>query len=423
MPDVIHTTLAFLVVLGVLVFVHELGHYLAARWVGVHVEVFSIGFGPAIFTWTDRVGTVWKLAWLPFGGYVKLHGQERPRELPPEPSGPSRTGLTIAAWRERAGLGRRPVATDPVASALVAPAPVATAPVASALVAPAPVAVMSDVVDDEPKVWMRGRIFHEKSVGARAIVVAAGPIANFLLAMALFALLFATAGRPIILPVAGDVLPDSAAAHAGLKTDDRILAINGTPTATFEDIQRIVSAHPAEKLTVTIRRGHDTMDLPVTTDSRTVGGEKIGMLGIRGGKVEYQHLSLPEALVGGVTQTWQVTSETIVGVGQMISGRRGTEDLGGPLRIAQLSGQVAELGLASLVSFIALLSVNLGLINLFPIPVLDGGHLLFYLAEAIRGRPLPARAQEYGFRAGLAFLAGIFILATWNDLSHLGVFH
>ncbi len=279
-------------------------------------------------------------------------------------------------------------------------------------------------MDDESKVWIRGRIFHEKSVGARAIVVAAGPIANFLLAMVLFALLFATAGRPIIMPVAGDVLPDSAAAHAGLKTDDRILAIDGTPTATFEDIQRIISAHPAEKLTVTVRRGHDTMDLPVLTDSRDrAAAQKVGMLGIRGGKVEYQQLSLPEALVGGVTQTWQVTSETIVGVGQMISGRRGTEDLGGPLRIAQLSGQVAELGLASLVSFIAVLSVNLGLINLFPIPVLDGGHLLFYLAEAIRGRPIPARAQEYGFRAGLAFLAGLFILATWNDLSHLGVFH
>ena len=140
------------------------------------------------------------------------------------------------------------------------------------------------------------------------------------------------------------------------------------------------------------------------------------MLGIRGGQVEYQRLTLPEALIGGVTQTWQVTSETVVGVAQMISGRRGTEDLGGPLRIAQLSGQVAQLGLASLISFIAVLSVNLGLINLFPIPVLDGGHLLFYLAEAIRGRPVPPRAQEYGFRAGLALLAGLFILATWNDL-------
>ena len=132
---------------------------------------------------------------------------------------------------------------------------------------------------------------------------------------------------------------------------------------------------------------------------------------------------MPDALVGGVTETWRVTSETVVGVAQMITGRRGTEDLGGPLRIAQLSGQVAQLGIASLVSFIALLSVNLGLINLFPIPVLDGGHLLFYLAEAIRGRPVPARAQEYGFRAGLALIAGLFILATWNDLAHFGMFH
>ena len=153
------------------------------------------------------------------------------------------------------------------------------------------------------------------------------------------------------------------------------------------------------------------------------GGHMVGMLGIRGSQVEYQRLSLAQALVGGVTQTWQVTSDTVAGVAQMISGQRGTEDIGGPLRIAQLSGQVAQLGLASLVSFIAVLSVNLGLINLFPIPVLDGGHLLFYLAEAIRGRPIPARAQEYGFRAGLALLAGLFILATWNDLTHFGIFH
>jgi len=273
-----------------------------------------------------------------------------------------------------------------------------------------------------PTNWIPGRVFHEKDVGARALVVAAGPIANFLLAIVLFALLFATAGRPTLLPVAGDVLADSAAARAGMKVDDRVLSIAGTPIESFEDIQRIVSVHPAETLAVTIKRGHDTMDLSVLTDSRESGGRKVGMLGIRNGPVEYQRLSLPEALVGGVTHTWAVTRDTILGVAQMISGRRGTEDLGGPLRIAQLSGQVAQLGLASLISFIAVLSVNLGLINLFPIPVLDGGHLLFYLAEWIRGRPIPARAQEYGFRAGLALLAGLFILATWNDLAHLGIF-
>ena len=393
MPAVFQSTLAFLVVLGVLVFFHELGHYLAARWCGVHVEVFSIGFGPAIATWRDRVGTVWKLAWLPLGGYVKLHGHERPEVVVADE--PREPGVIGRAIMRRRGQSPQPVVARPV---------------------------VTEPVADHDR-WIAGRVFHEKSVGARALVVAAGPIANFLLAMVLFALLFATAGRPLILPVAGDVLPDSAAAHAGIRADDRILSIAGTPVASFEDIQRIITAHPAETLPITIRRGQQTLELPVLTDSRESGGRKVGMLGIRGGQVEYQRLSLPEALIGGVTQTWQVTAETVVGVGQMISGRRGTEDIGGPLRIAQLSGQVAQLGLASMISFIAVLSVNLGLINLFPIPVLDGGHLLFYLAEAIRGRPVPPRAQEYGFRAGLALIAGLFILATWNDLAHLGIFH
>jgi regulator of sigma E protease len=374
MPTFFHSALAFLVVLGVLVFVHEFGHYLAARLVRVHVEVFSIGFGPAIATWRDRVGTLWKLAWLPLGGYVKLHGHERPE---------------VGSAGEPRERGTRPA--------------------------------RAGLADDADR-WIEGRVFHKKPVSARALVVAAGPIANFLLAMVLFSLLFATAGRPLILPVASDVLPDGAAARAGIHADDTILSIAGTPIRSFEEIQRIIAGHPAETLPITIRRGQDTLALDVLTDAHEAGGRQVGMLGIRGGQMGYQKLSLPEALVGGVTQTWQVTSETVVGVAQMIGGRRGTEDIGGPLRIAQLSGQVAQLGIASLISFIAVLSVNLGLINLFPIPVLDGGHLLFYLAEAIRGRPIPPRAQEYGLRAGLALLAGLFILATWNDLGHLGLF-
>lgn len=359
MLDVLRSAGAFVVVLGVLVFVHEFGHYLAARWRGVHVEVFSIGFGPAITSWRDRIGTVWKIAWLPLGGYVKMHGQER----------------------------------------------------------------LEDVSPEVRATWIPGRTFHEKSVLSRAIIVAAGPIANFVLAMVLFILLFATAGRPTLMPVAAGVLPGSAAEQAGLQANDRILAIDGTRITDFEGIQRIISSHPDATMSITVRRGHATMDLSVHTGSRESAGHKVGMLGISGGQMEYQQLSLPEAVVGGVVQVWQVTADTFVGVTQMISGQRGTEDLGGPLRIAQLSGEVAGLGLASLVSFIAVLSVNLGLINLFPIPVLDGGHLLFYLAEWIRGRPVPPRVQEYGFRAGLALLAGLFILATWNDVTHLGGFH
>jgi regulator of sigma E protease len=357
-PDLFRTAAAFLVVLGVLVFVHELGHYLAARWCGVHVDVFSIGFGRGITGWTDRHGTRWKLAWLPLGGYVKLHGQERPE----------------------------------------------------------------DVSDEVRASWIPGKTFHEKPVSSRAIIVAAGPIANFLLTMVLFAVLFMAVGKPVTVPVVGEVLADSAAAHAGLETGDRILRIGNDPIRTFEDIQRIVSAAPGATLPMSIRRGDGDRTLTVTTESHESGGQKVGMLGIRGGAVDYQPVTIPAALWGGVTQTWQITKDTLGGLAQIIGGRRGTDELGGPLRIAQLSGQVAELGIASLVSFIAVLSVNLGLINLFPIPVLDGGHLLFYLFEALRGRPLPQRAQEYGFRAGLALLAGLFVFATWNDLSHIGVF-
>jgi regulator of sigma E protease len=357
-PDLLRTGVAFVVVLGVLVFVHEFGHYLAARWRGVHVEVFSIGFGKAITGWVDSHDTVWKLAWLPLGGYVKLHGQERPE----------------------------------------------------------------DVTADVRASWRRGETFHEKSVLSRAIVVAAGPIANFVLAIVLFTLLFAAVGRPVTLPVVGEIMAGSAAAKAGLQVEDRIQTIAGDNIGTFEDVQRIISAHPSETLAMTVERDGATKALSVLTESREVNGHKVGLLGIRGGKVDYQPVSLPAAVSGGIHQTWVVGYETIAGVAQMLSGTRGTEELGGPLRIAQLSGQVAELGIASLLSFIAVLSVNLGLINLFPIPVLDGGHLLFYLAEAIRGRPLPPRAQEYGFRAGVAVLAGLFIFATWNDLAHIGLF-
>ena len=360
LPSFLQSGIAFVVVLGVLVFVHEFGHYAAARWRGVHVEVFSIGFGHAIASWKDRVGTTWKVAWLPLGGYVKLHGLERPETVSPE---------TRAAW-------------------------------------------------------LPGRTFHDKDILSRAIVVAAGPIANFLLAAVLFAGLFATAGKPYMLPVVAAVVADSSAAAAGVQTGDRIEAINGVATPTFLDIQRIVSDQPGAKIVLTVRRNDAEQTLTATVGSHDAGGgTKVGLLGIQGGTVAYQQLNPLSAIGQGVAQTWDVTAETIAGVAQMISGRRGTEELGGPLRIAQLSGQVAQLGLASLVSFIAILSVNLGLINLFPIPVLDGGHLLFYLVEAIRGRPMPVRAQEYGFRAGLALLAALFVFATWNDLTHLGIVH
>lgn len=359
LPDFLRSAGAFVVVLGVLVFVHELGHYLAARWRGVKVDAFSIGFGRAIMTRTDRRGTVWKISWIPLGGYVKLHGQERPENVPAE---------------VRAS-------------------------------------------------WVRGATFHEKSVGSRAIIVAAGPVANFLLAIVLFASLFAIIGHPVTQPVVQTVLPKSAAATAGLRPGDRIDAVDGQHIGDFQALQKVVAANPGAHMVLTLTRAGKTVTVPVVTGTHTVDGHREGLLGVAGGLLAYRPMALPAAISAGVRETWIVTAKTAQGVSQMIDGTRGTKDLGGPLRIAQLSGQVAELGLPSLLSFIAVLSVNIGLINLFPIPVLDGGHLLFYLFEAVRGRPLPARAQEYGFRAGLALLAGLFVFATWNDLSHLGLFH
>jgi regulator of sigma E protease len=357
--SLLRTIVAYAVVLGILVFVHELGHYAAARWRGVYVEVFSIGFGKPLASWTDRLGTQWKLCLLPIGGYVKMHGQERPEDVSAE---------------VRAG-------------------------------------------------WRPGQTFHEKSVLSRAIIVAAGPIANFLLAVVLFAGLFATAGQPTALAVVGTVMADSAAARAGLQSGDRILAIDGTPLDSFAALQRIVVAHPGQSVTLRLERDKTARDQAVLLGSHAVDGHAVGLLGITGGAVAYHRLAPLAAIGAGVTQTGDLIGRTLQGVWQIITGQRGTEDLGGPLRIAQLSGEVAQLGLLSIISFIAVLSVNLGLINLFPIPILDGGHLLFYAAEALRGRPMSTRAQDVGFRAGLALIVALFVFATWNDLARFGLFH
>lgn len=355
--SLIRTLVAFAVVLGILVFVHEMGHYLAARWRGVHVEAFSIGFGQSLARWTDRRGTVWKIAWIPLGGYVKLHGQERPQ----------------------------------------------------------------DATAEERAAWQNGRTFHEKSVWSRMIVIAAGPVANFVLAAVLFIGLFMVVGKPIAEPVIGKILPNTAAASANLKPGDIIQSVGGVPVKTFFDIQHQVAPNPGKQVPITILRGHELIMLRLTIGSApNAQGGTHGVLGIMEGAPHYQRLGPIEAVGQGLGETWTVGRQTLAGLWQIVAHRTGLNELGGPLRIASLSGQVAALGIASLVSFIAILSVNLGLINLFPIPVLDGGHLLFYVAEVIRGRPISARAQEYGFRAGFALLLCLFVFATWNDVNQLG---
>ena len=357
--------LPFLIVLTVLVFVHELGHYWVARRNGVRIEVFSIGFGPELFGWFDRAGTRWKLSAIPLGGYVKFFGDADAMSAPG---------------------GQLPTMTA-----------------------------------EE-----RAVSFHHKPLGQRAAVVAAGPIANFVFAIVVSAVLFMLVGQPYTPPEIGAVMPGSAAEKAGFQAGDRVVAINGDGIDRFEDIQRIVQLNLDQPLDVTVRRDGREVALKaipsVVEESDRLGNKiKVARLGIRGSGVEYVHRGPGMALWQAVVETYNQTTGTLKALGQMVTGHRGSDELGGPLRIAQMSGEVARGGVANLFAFMAFLSVNLGLINLFPVPVLDGGHLLFYLFEWTRGRPLGPRAQEYGFRVGMILVFSLMILATWNDLVHLRV--
>ena len=357
LPSLPRTLIAFAVVLGVLVFIHELGHYLAARWRGVHVEAFSIGFGRPLLKGTDRHGTEWRLGWIPLGGYVKMHGQETPEDASPE---------VRASWQE-------------------------------------------------------GRTFHGKSVGSRAIVVAAGPIANFLLAILLFAGLFVTIGQPVGGTGVGAVIEASAAAQAGIRAGDEITALDGQKVNRFEQVQRYVQPRAGQPIAVRVLRDGAELTLNAVPEARENPQGKVGVLGIQGGAARFDRLDPFSAVVAGTVQTADITWQTLAGIGEMITGQRSTKELGGPIRIAEISGEAASLGIGALVNLMAVLSVSLGLLNLFPIPVLDGGHLMFYAAEAIRGRPLPPKVQEYGFRAGFALLIALFLFASRNDIVEGGI--
>lgn len=357
--------ISFLVVLTVLVFVHELGHYWVARRNGVRVEVFSIGFGPELFGWTDRSSTRWKISAIPLGGYVKMFGDADPASTP---------DANVAAM----GPEERAVS------------------------------------------------FHHKRLGQRAAIVAAGPLANFLFAIVVFAGVYSIVGQPFTPPEITSIAAGSAAERAGLQPGDRIIRINGTEIERFEQIQRIVQLNLDRPLDLVILR--DGREIPVSvtptvieeTDRR---GNVVRMprLGVRGVKVEFVRHNPLDAIWRGISETWVQTAGTVQALGQMVSGRRQTDDLGGPLRIMEMSGEVAQGGPAAFIVFMAVLSVNLGLINLFPVPMLDGGHLLFYAIEAMRGRPLGPRAQEYGFRIGLVLVFSLMLFATWNDLVHWGL--
>ncbi|NRG18701.1 RIP metalloprotease RseP [Rhizobiales bacterium] len=360
--------LPFLFVLTIVVFFHELGHFLVARWCGVTVKAFSVGFGRELFGWTDKKGTRWKLSVIPLGGYVKFAGDEN------EASAPDQEALRQMSEEELRGA------------------------------------------------------FQTKSVGKRAAVVAAGPIANFILSIVLFALIFAIVGRAEIAPRVDAVQPASAASDAGLQPGDLIVRIDGFPIETFNDLQRIIATSADVPLDVTVVRGDEILTFSVTPRRREIEDpfgnvQKIGVLGVSRSPspedIVERTYGPVEALGEGVKETWFVVERTGSYLTGIVVGRESADQLGGPIRVAQISGQVATLGFAALINLTAILSVSIGLLNLFPIPMLDGGHLLFYAVEAIRGKPLSERVQDYGFRIGIAIVLMLMIFATWNDVMHL----
>lgn len=352
----------FLVVLTVLVFVHEWGHYWVARRAGVRVEVFSIGFGPEIFGWTDKHDTRWKISAIPLGGYVKMFGE------------------ADLGWEEEEEAEPLPPEEKAVS-------------------------------------------FHHKKLWQRSAIVAAGPMANFIFAAILVALLAGIVGTARPLAAVGEVVPGSAAETAQLAAGDRVTAIDGKPIKWFEELRALVSAKPGVPLELEVDRGNETLILTVTPKPHQAEGQAapIGLLGVRfdPNAVEYERQGPFEAVSTGVGYTVGMVTRIFGVLGEMVSGERSAEELGGPLRIAQLSGDIAQLGIKELMMFMAALSVNLGLINLFPIPVLDGGRLVFYAAEGLRGKPLAPKIEEYGMRFGLALVLFLVVFVTWNDITQM----
>ncbi|WP_092496987.1 RIP metalloprotease RseP [Faunimonas pinastri] len=359
-----------LAVLLVVVFVHEMGHFLTARWCGIRIAAFSLGFGPELAHWVDRRGTRWRLAAVPLGGYVRFEGDDNASSTPD-----------------------------------------------------------FDALERLPAETKRG-LFHFAPLWKRTAVVTAGPIANFILAILVFAALFATIGRPVSLPRADSVVAGSPAEKAGFKPGDLVLSINGEAVDSFSEMQEIVSLSAGSSLSILIQRAGEKLTLTATPERREMpdglgGTQRVGVLGLSrtlsAGDVDYRRYGPIAALGQGVDQTWDIIHRTLTYVGRLFVGRESPDQLSGPVRVAQVSGVVAHAGgLPALIHLGAILSVSIGFINLFPVPMLDGGHLLFYAIEAMRGRPLSRAAQEVGFRIGFAMVVLLFVFVTFNDLSRLG---
>lgn len=362
---IIGIVLPFLFVLTVVIFFHELGHYLVGRWCGIGAKVFSVGFGPELLGFTDRSGTRWRLSAIPLGGYVRFVGDMN------------------AASAGAADDG--------------------------------------DLTEAE-----RCRAFHTKSVWRRAATVLAGPAANFLLAIVIFAFVLAVFGRTVADPVVADLREGGAAQQAGLLPGDRFVSLDGRTIESFSDVQRHVAPRAGSPIEAVIDRSGERIALTITPERLEIEdrfGNAIeqGVIGVisnpQMGRYRVEDYGPLEAVGLGMQETWFVVARTGGYLAGVIMGRENADQIGGPIRIAQVSGQVATLGFVALLNLTAILSVSIGLLNLLPVPILDGGHLLFYAYEAVRGKPLSETAQEYGYRVGFALVIGLMVFATWNDIT------
>ena len=364
----------FLLVLTVLVYFHELGHYLLARWNGVKVEVFSVGFGKELFGYTDKLGTRWKFSLIPLGGYVKMFGD---------------ANAASAGGRD-----------------------------------------LDDMSDEE-----KSQSFHHKALWQRAAVVAAGPIANFILAIVVFCFVFMVYGQQTTSSVIGGVKPGSAAEKAGFQPGDKIISIDGSSIARFEDIRFAVQLNNGSQMVFEVDRVGQIVDVLVTPDRIVItdhSGKDIEMsqIGvISDGVGTRERLSPGQALGAALNDTYKIAWGSLKAIGQMIVGKRKTDGLSGPVGIGTLVGKATKAGIdddgniynyniVPILMLTAMLSISLGLINLFPIPVLDGGHLVLYAIEAVRGKPLPDNIANAAFSVGFMLLISLMVFATFNDVSH-----
>jgi len=361
---VIHNLLSFLVIISLIVFIHEFGHFLVARLCGVKVDEFAIGFGKKLFSWRDKKGTQWKFCLLPLGGYVKMHGDRN----------------------------------------------------AASIADPELVAKMSE---EEKKISFVG-----KNVWQRMAIVSAGPIANFILAIFLFTVLFKINGINKVLPIIDEVLPNSAAYESGLKKGDEIIAIEEKKISEFDQIREYVILAKERELNFEIKRGEKILALKISPKIEVrkdfFGDEvKLATLGISAASVDHRNLNIIQSFGEASKETYKISIAVFKAVGELITGQRSVKELGGPIKIAKYSGKTVDMGIMVVLWFMAMISINLGVMNLLPVPVLDGGHLFFYAIEAVRRKALSQKTQMIGYRIGLSLVLSLMVFTTINDVVQL----